>query len=85
MILVGKKPVMDYVTACLSAFSRNDEIHIQARGKSIVVAVDTAEILRNRFLRDVHIRSIEIGTEKLDGFNGRERNVSTIEICLGKG
>lgn len=84
VILIGKKPIMDYVVACLNAFSRNEEIFIRARGRAISSAVDVAEVLRNRFLKDVAVSNIEIGTELLESFDGREKNVSTIDICLSK-
>lgn len=84
VVLIGKKPIMEYIAACLNAFSRNDEIFLRARGKSISGAVDVAEVLRNRFMQDVIVSDIQIGTESLEDFDGRERNVSTIDICLSK-
>ena len=76
-VYVGtQKPVIDYVTACLNALKKCKSIKIQARGNAIVRAVDTAEVLRNRFL-PVKIDFIDIGTETL---GEQRKNVSTISI-----
>jgi len=40
------------------------EIILRARGRAIAKAVDVAEIARNRFLKDLRISNIAIGTEK---------------------
>jgi len=40
------------------------EVVIKARGKAISRAVDAAEVSRNRFLTDIKINGITIGTEK---------------------
>jgi len=79
IVYVGtKKPVIKYVQACMSAFKGAKQITVQARGNAIVRAVDTVEVLRNRFM-NVKIDYIDIGTETL----GEERkNVSTISIDI---
>lgn len=87
-VLIGRKPVMNYVLACITLFhSGAKEVSIKARGRAISRAVDVAEIVRRRFLRDVKVKKIEIGTEQLEfkdseGESGVQRNVSTIEITL---
>ncbi len=62
------------------------EITLKARGQSITTAVDAAEIVRCRFLKDLKVNNIAIGTEELPPREGenRSRMVSTIEIALGK-
>jgi archaea-specific DNA-binding protein len=85
VIYVGKKPPMSYVLAVVTQFqgSGSDEVIIKARGKSISTAVDTAEIVRNRFVTDAKIKDIKIGTESITNEEeGRTSNVSSIEICL---
>jgi DNA-binding protein len=57
---------------------------IKARGKAINKAVDVAEMIRNRFIKDIKIKKIEIGTDKVKNPDGKEVNVSTIEIVLAK-
>jgi len=85
VIYVGKKPPMSYVLAVVTQFqgSGSDEVIIKARGRSISTAVDTAEIVRNRFITDAKIKDIKIGTESITNEEeGRTSNVSSIEICL---
>jgi len=85
VIYVGRKPPMSYVLAVVTQFqgSGSDEVIIKARGKSISTAVDTAEIVRNRFVTDANIKEIKIGTESITNEEeGRTSNVSSIEICL---
>jgi archaea-specific DNA-binding protein len=86
VIYVGKKPPMSYVLAVVTQFNTtgSDEVIIKARGRSISTAVDTAEIVRKRFVTDTNIKEIKIGTEKVTNEDGRSSNVSSIEICLTK-
>jgi len=86
VIYVGHKPPMSYVLAVVTQFqgSGSDEVIIKARGRSISTAVDTAEIVRNRFITDAKLKEIKIGTESLTNAEGRTSNVSSIEICLTK-
>jgi DNA-binding protein len=85
-VFIGKKPVMDYVLACLTRFQNGpDDVHIKARGRSISTAVDTAEIVRKRFATNVKIKDIKIDTEQLqDVETGAMSNVSSIEIILAR-
>jgi len=86
VIYVGKKPPMSYVLAVITQFntSGSDEVVIKARGRAISTAVDTAEIVRNRFATDAKLKEIKIGTESITNEEGRTSNVSSIEICLTK-
>ena len=85
-IYVGNKPPMSYVLAVVTQFSTGvaDEVVIKARGRAISRAVDTAEIVRNRFVTDAKIKEIKIGTESITNEEGRTSNVSSIEISLTK-
>jgi len=85
VIYVGNKPPMSYVLAVVTQFntSGSDEVIIKARGRAISRAVDTAEIVRNRFVTDASIKDIKIGTESITNEEeGRTSNVSSIEITL---
>lgn len=85
VVLVGSKPVMSYVVACMTVFNAGfKEVSIRARGRAISRAVDTVELLRRTFLKDLKVGSISIGTETIDSPDGRKINVSTIEIRLVK-
>ena len=82
-IFVGNKPSMSYVLAVVTMFNQGlDEVLIKARGRAIGRAVDTAEIVRNRFVTDAKIKDIKIGTEELPREEGGTSNVSSIEITL---
>ena len=85
VIYVGNKPPMSYVLAVVTQFntSGSDEVVIKARGRAISRAVDTAEIVRNRFIKDAKLKDIKIGTESITNEEeGRTSNVSSIEIVL---
>ena len=85
IIYVGNKPPMSYVLAVVTQFntSGSDEVIIKARGRAISRAVDTAEIVRNRFVTDATVKEIKIGTEAITNEEeGRTSNVSSMEICL---
>ena len=87
VIYVGSKPPMSYVLAVVTQFniSGSDEVVIKARGRAISRAVDTAEIVRNRFIKDAKLKDIKISTEAITNEEeGRTFNVSSIEICLTK-
>ncbi len=83
-IYVGNKPPMSYVLAVVTQFNTrgSDEVIIKARGRAISRAVDTAEIVRNRFFTDAVVKDIIIGTESVTNEEGRTSNVSSIEIAL---
>ena len=88
VVFIGNKPPMSYVMAIITAFSSNstNEVTLKARGRSISTAVDAAEITRRRFLKDLTVAAIGIGTEEMPPREGenRARMVSTMEIKLAK-
>ncbi len=85
-IYIGKKPLMSYVLAALRQINGDEgTVVIKARGKSISRAVDVAEILRHQFVQNASVEDIEISTEKLTSDEGRETNVSSIEILISLG
>jgi archaea-specific DNA-binding protein len=88
VIFVGNKPPMSYVLAIITSLSSNNanEITLKARGQAITTAVDVAEITRNRFLKDLKVSKIAIGTAEMPPREGenRSRMVSTMEITLKK-
>jgi DNA-binding protein len=83
-VFVGNKPVLNYVLACITLFRGNEkEVILKARGRAISHAVDVAEVMRNRFMPDVKIKQITIGTEEVSSREeNRMTNVSTMEITL---
>ena len=84
VVYIGRKPVMSYVLAVISHFNTPDAkaVVLKARGMAITTAVDVAEITRRRFMNDLKVDTIEIGTEELKQEDGRTRAVSFMEIHL---
>ncbi len=83
LVIMGIKPVMNYVVACLTLFNDgNETVRIRARGKHINKAVDTVQLLKRVFLRDLNVRKTMIGTDLLIRDDGNEAKVSTIEIVI---
>ena len=84
-VLIGQKPVMSYVIACLTSFNAGyKKVVVKARGRAISRAVDTSELLRRVFMKDVVVEKIEIGTVELSSPDRPKSNVSTMEIVLVK-
>jgi len=88
VIFVGNKPPMSYVLAIITSLSSGNlkEITLKARGQAITTAVDVAEITRNRFVKDLKVSKIAIGTAEMPPREGesKSRMVSTMEITLSK-
>ena len=88
IVFIGRKPAMSYVLAIITSLSASNakEITLKARGQAITTAVDVAEIARNRFLKDLTVSKIAIGTEEMPPREGENssRMVSTMEITLAK-
>ena len=83
VIYIGNKNVMSYVLAVVTQFHNGcEEVVLKARGRAISRAVDTAEVIRNKFMPNVQIKSIRTGTEELEGEGGQKISVSSIEIVL---
>ncbi|MEM4713131.1 MAG: DNA-binding protein Alba [Candidatus Bathyarchaeia archaeon] len=84
-VLIGRKPIMNYVVACLTFFNSGaQKIVVKARGRAISRAVDTVELLRRAFMKDLQLKDIKIGTEEVTRGEGQKTNVSTIEITVAK-
>jgi nucleoid protein Alba len=56
-VRVGKKPVMNYVLAVLTTLMEQNvsAVVVKARGRNITKAVDTVEIVRSRFAKNVKV------------------------------
>ena len=86
IIYIGRKPPMNYVLAIVTAFSEAKvrEATVKARGQAITTAVDAVEIARRKFVKEMSVDKIAIGTEEMPPREGEtnSRNISTIEITL---
>jgi DNA-binding protein len=82
-IFIGSKPVMNYVLALMTQFNKQvTDVTLKARGRAISRAVDTAEISRNKFMPNLKIKGITIGTESVVDEQGKSINISSMEITL---
>jgi DNA-binding protein len=85
VVFIGKKPLMNYVTACITFFNTGQkQVIVKARGRAICKAVDAVELLRRAFVKNLEINQIEIGTHEICNFDGQKSNVSTIELTVAK-
>ncbi len=85
IIYVGKKDTMAYVLAVISQFNQGiPEIHVKARGRSISKAVDITQIVKNRFMPNMIIKSIDVSTEDVASDDGRMSKVSSMDITISK-
>ncbi len=81
-IFIGKKPLMTYVTTAIIQLAILPKITIKARGMSIGTAVDVVQIVLSKTKPAFMVENIEINSESLVSTDGRNRDVSTIEITL---
>ena len=85
LVRIGKKPIMNYVVACVMLFNSGaEEVMVRARGQAITKAVETVLMLRNSFIKDLEIGEIRIGSEEVTRLDGTRGSISTIEIMLEK-
>ena len=87
-IFIGNKPFMKYVIATIMQLESKDSAIIKARGKFISRGVDVAEVVKKRVkeTREMNLdQELKIGTESFQNEEGKNINVSTIDITLKKG
>ena len=61
-----------------------DNVCIKGSGGAISRRVDVADIVRNRFVRDLAYKDVKIATESLPGLEGGSANVSSVEIYMSR-
>jgi len=84
-VFVGKKGTMAYVLAVVTQMNQGAPmVTIKARGKAISRAVDVAEIVKGKFLKETSVHDIRIGTEEVSSDDGSTLKISSIEIDLKK-
>ncbi|MEK6898173.1 MAG: DNA-binding protein Alba [Nanoarchaeota archaeon] len=86
VIFIGIKPFMNYITSVVMQFTtkNRNSVIIKARGRYIKNAIDVAEAVRKRFLKDknLSVKEVKIDSEEMENKEGRKINVSAIEITL---
>ncbi|MFQ5476490.1 MAG: DNA-binding protein, partial [Nitrosopumilus sp.] len=85
VIFVGTKPIMTYVSATLTQLSTRQTVTIKARGKRITQAVDVSQMIVKRMDSVGYVVSdVRISSDSLTSQDGKQRNVSTMEIDISK-
>jgi len=85
LIIMGTKPIMSYVSAILGKLASLPIVTIAGRGRRITQAIDVSQMIVKR-MKDVgyEISDVRISSDLLESKDGRERNVSKIEIDIKK-
>lgn len=84
-VFVGRRPLMNYVVACMALFNTGcKKAIVKARSREISRAVDTVELLRRVFVKDLKLQRICLGTEQVTRREEQKSNVSAIEITVTK-
>ena len=82
VIVSNKKPLLNYVTACVTAFNSGyEKVMLRARGSSISNAVEVVRLLRTGFLPNLKVENVEIDGEEVE-IDGRKRVVAYISIMV---
>ena len=78
----GGGPVTQSLRGCAGLLDSSDDLLADVA----VDSLDVVEVARRRFLPDVKVKKIDIGTDQLAPIEegGTPTNVSTIEITLAK-
>ena len=85
VIFIGTKPIMSYVSATLTQLSTRPTITIKARGKRITQAVDVSQMIIKRMDTVGYVISdVRISSDSLTSQDGKQRNVSNMEIDITK-
>ena len=76
---------MTYVTATLVQLANEPTVVVKARGRSITRAVDVAQIIvKSMGNIGYKISRVKIDSQIIQSEDGKERNVSTIEIEISR-
>ena len=81
-VFIGKKPLMTYVTSTIIQLATKPHVTIKARGLTTSIAIDVAQIVLKKTKPAFEIDNISIDSESLVSSDGRNRDVSTIEISI---
>ncbi len=76
---------MTYVNATLTLLSNEPIVTIKARGKSITTAVDVSQMIVKRLNAvGYKVSGVRIFSERMTSQDGKERNVSTVEVDISR-
>src|SRR5947209_17454631 len=84
MVRIGKKPIMNYVVACMTLLNTGvADVMVRGRGQSITQAAEVVDMLRRAFMKNIRIHSVDIGTEEVQRDDGSTASLAMIEIIVG--
>ena len=81
-IYIGKKPLMTYVTSTIVQLATKPDVTIKARGLTTSIAIDVAQVVIKKTKPAFEIDNVSINSESLVSSDGKNRDVSTIEISI---
>ena len=85
IVFIGKKPILTYLNATLTLLANEPVVTIKARGRSIITAVDVSQMIVKRMnAMGYRVSGVRIFSERLQSKDGKERNVSNIEIDVSR-
>ena len=85
IVFIGKKSILTYMNATLTLLASEPTVTIKARGKSITTAVDVSQMIVKRMhAMGYKISGVRIFSERMESKDGKERNVSTIEVDVSR-
>jgi DNA-binding protein len=85
IIIGSSKPILNYVTACITNFNKGlGSVKVRARGRAINKAVEVVQMVKNRFMSDIHILNIHIDGDNIVGKDGRRLHLPVLEIVLAR-
>jgi len=82
VVFIGKKPLMTYVTSTIVQLATKPNVTIKARGLTTSIAIDVAQIVIKKTKPAFEIDNVSINSESLVSSDGKNRDVSTIEISI---
>ena len=81
-IFIGKKPLMTYVTSTIVQLATKPHVTIKARGLTTAIAIAVAQVVLKKTKPAFEIDNVLINSESLVSSDGKNRDVSTIEISI---
>ena len=81
-VYIGKKPLMTYVTATIIQLATQASVTIKARGLTTAIAIDVAQVVLKKTHPAFEIENVKLASESLVASDGRNRDVSTIDISI---
>ena len=81
-IYIGKKPLMTYVTSTIIQLATQPLVTIKARGLTTAIAIDVAQVVLKKTHPAFEIENVKLASESLVASDGRNRDVSTIDISI---